>query len=309
MSQRIDGDGRISVSLAELIAMRARVAKLAVPRQETRASRSGQQASRMHGRGMDYAESRIYQAGDDVRRLDWRLTARSGKLHTKLFQEEREGRLLILIDNNACMHFGTRTRFKSVQAARAAALAAWYAIRGGDRVGAISFGQGEQMLRPQGGPRGALAVCGALAEWDRRGATATSEESLTDALVRARRLSHGASRVLIISDGWHGDVELRGRLLDLARYAEVGMLVVADPLESTLAPSGRYPLEYDGKRIEVVLEAERQQREFQNKLGLGQARLSQLARTLGLRCRVVDTTADPLDAVVALLGPNKRAAG
>lgn len=308
VSQRIDGDGRVSVSLAELIAMRARVAKLAVPRQETRTSHSGQQSSRMHGRGMDYAESRIYQAGDDVRRLDWRLTARSGKLHTKLFQEEREGRLLILIDNNACMHFGTRTRFKSVQAARAAALAAWYAIRAGDRVGAISFGQGEQLLRPQGGPRGALAVCGALAEWDRRGAMATSEESLTDALVRARRLSHGASRVLIISDGWHGDAELRGRLLDLARYSEIGMLVIADPLESTLAPAGRYPLEYDGKRIEVVLEAERQQREFLSKLGLGQARLSQLARTLGLRCRTLDTTADPLDALVALLGPGKRAA-
>ena len=308
VSQPGDGDGRVSVSLAELIAMRSRVAKLAVPRQDARTSHAGQQSSRMHGRGMDYAESRIYQAGDDIRRLDWRLTARSGKLHTKLFQEEREGRLLILIDNNACMHFGTRVRFKSVQAARAAALAAWYAIRGGDRVGAMSFGRGEQSIRPQGGPRGALAVCGALAEWDRRGALATGEESLTDALVRARRMSHGASRVLIISDGWHGDVDLRGRLLDLARYAQVGVLVVADALESTLAPAGRYPLEYDGKRIEVVLEAERQQREFQSKLGLGQARLSQLARSLGVRCHIMDTTADPFDAVAALLGPARRAA-
>ena len=87
---------------------------------------------------MDYAESRVYQPGDDVRRLDWRLTARSGELHTKLFQEEREGRLLILLDTHASMRFGTRVRFKSVQAARAAALAGWYAVRAGERVGAMA---------------------------------------------------------------------------------------------------------------------------------------------------------------------------
>ena len=121
---RSDGDGRVQVSLSELLAQRARVAHIALQPLDSRAASSGQQSSRLFGRGMDYAESRIYQPGDDVRRLDWRLTARSGKLHTKLFQEEREGRLLILLDSHASMRFGTRVRFKSVQAARAAALAA-----------------------------------------------------------------------------------------------------------------------------------------------------------------------------------------
>lgn len=116
-----DGDGRVSVSLAELLAQRARAARKPLPLRRSRAAPAGPQASRVHGRGMDYAESRAYQPGDDVRRLDWRLTARSGKLHTKLFQEEREGRLLVLLDTHASMRFGTRARFKSVQAARAAA--------------------------------------------------------------------------------------------------------------------------------------------------------------------------------------------
>jgi uncharacterized protein (DUF58 family) len=168
MSQSNDGDGRTRVSLAELIALRTRVGRAKLATLVSRSARSGQQSSRLYGRGMDYAESRVYQAGDDVRRLDWRLTARSGKLHTKLFQEDREGSLLILVDTHASMRFGTRVRFKSVQAARLAACAAWYAARAGERVGVMAFGQADSLLRPQAGPRGALAVCGALAEWDKR---------------------------------------------------------------------------------------------------------------------------------------------
>ena len=109
---RADGDGRSQVALAELIALRARVGRVRMAPLLSRSARSGQQSSGSSGLGMDYAESRVYQAGDDVRRLDWRLTARSGKLHTKLFQEDREGCLLILLDTHASMRFGTRTRFK-----------------------------------------------------------------------------------------------------------------------------------------------------------------------------------------------------
>jgi uncharacterized protein (DUF58 family) len=296
-----DGDGRIHVSLAELIALRARVAKVPPPHVVARTARSGQRPSRLHGRGMDYAESRVYQPGDDVRRLDWRLTARSGRLHTKLFQEEREGRLLVLLDTNAGMRFGTRARFKSVQAARAAALAAWYAVRGGDRVGALAFGTQHQLLRPKAGARGALAVAGALASWDAQ-TPAASGETLSAALQRAARLMHGASRVLLISDGFSCDTAARGYLLDLMRRAEVRVLVVADPMEMALPPAGRYPMAHEGKRFDVVLEGDRQREEFLRKLGAGREQLVALAEGMGLRQRTIDTSADPLEAVVSLLG-------
>ena len=267
--------------------------------------RAGQQSSRLYGRGMDYAESRVYQPGDDVRRLDWRLTARSGRLHTKLFQEEREGRLLILLDTHESMRFGTRARFKSVQAARAAALAAWYVVRAGERVGLMEFGSGYRLLRPQAGTRGALVVCGALAEWDSASAPMQGE-LLSDALLRARRLMHGANRVLLISDGLSCDAAARSRLLDLSGKAGVRLLVVADALELAMPPPGRYPLEHDGERREVVLFGERQRREFQQRLGAGQARLNSLAQDLGLPHSAIDTTSDPLDAVMSLLAPGVR---
>jgi uncharacterized protein (DUF58 family) len=306
----VDGDGRTRVALAELIALRARSARVRLAPMLSRAVRGGQQSSRLYGRGMDYAESRIYQAGDDVRRLDWRLTARSGKLHTKLFQEDREGSLLILLDTHASMHFGTRVRFKSVQAARAAASAAWYASRAGERVGMMALGRVQQRLRAQAGSRGALAVCGALADWDAVPAVRAdtpAPESLSNALSRATGVLHGASRVLLISDGFTCDPAARQRLLDLHRRAAVSVLVVADVLELGLAPPGRYPLEHDGVRREIALHTERQRRDFQQVLGAGPARLSELARSLGLRWSGIDTTADAFDSVTALLGTARPA--
>jgi uncharacterized protein (DUF58 family) len=306
VSRSAGGDGCSQVSLAELIALRARVGKVRMAPMLSRAARSGQQSSRLYGRGMDYAESRVYQAGDDVRRLDWRLTARSGTLHTKLFQEDREGCLLILLDTHPSMRFGTRVRFKSVQAARAAAAAAWYAIRAGERVGVMAFGHADQLVRPQAGPRGALAVCGALSDWDAQ-AMPDRSEPLSDALGRASRVLHGASRVLLISDGFSCDDTARKRLLDLGRHAKVSVLVVADVLELALAPAGRYPLEHAGKRSDVVLQSERQRGDFQRVLGAGQARLGELAQSLGLRWTSVDTTADAFDAVSGLLGVRRAA--
>lgn len=302
-----DGDGRSRTSLSELIGLRQRVAHARPVALVSRSARSGQQSSRLYGRGMDYAESRIYQPGDDVRRLDWRLAARSGKLHTKLFQEDREGCLLILLDTHASMQFGTRRRFKSVQAARAAAFAAWYAARAGERVGIMAFGRVEQILRPRAGTRGALAVCGALADWDAVSPSSRRDESLGDAVTRAGRLLHGASRVLLISDGFSCDAPARARLLGLARHAALSVLIIADVLERVPAPSGRYPVEHAGERSELLLQTERQRAEFQRAMGAGPARLSEMARSLGLRCAEVDTCADPFEQVDRLLGKPRPA--
>ncbi|MEO7052508.1 MAG: DUF58 domain-containing protein [Rhodanobacter sp.] len=301
VSQPNHGDGRSTVALTELIALRGRVGRARMAPLATRASRYGQQSSRLYGRGMDYAESRVYQSGDDVRRLDWRLTARSGKLHTKLFQEDREGSLLILLDTHASMAFGTRQRFKSVQAARAVALAAWYATRAGERVGVLAFGGVDQLLRPQAGPRGALMVCGALAQWDAR-PRPDRQQPLSEVLLRAAHLSHGANRVLLVSDGFSCDEAARQRLLDLTRHAAISVLVVADPLELALPPAGRYPLEHAGERREVLLQSARQRSDFRRALGSGAARLTGVAESLRLRHASIDTTADPYDAVAGLIG-------
>ncbi|HEX7770596.1 MAG TPA: DUF58 domain-containing protein, partial [Dokdonella sp.] len=131
------------VTLDELIGLAALAHGASLARtRRTPALRSGTSTSRWRGRGVDFRESRIYQPGDEIRHMDWRVTARSGKPHTKVFQEEREQGLLFVMDQNPGMRFGTKVRFKNVQAARAAALLAWMGAANGDRVGALGFGGG-----------------------------------------------------------------------------------------------------------------------------------------------------------------------
>ncbi|MDX1654777.1 MAG: DUF58 domain-containing protein, partial [Candidatus Competibacteraceae bacterium] len=126
---------------------------------------AGLHASRFRGRGIDFQESRNYQPGDDIRNMDWRVTARTGRPHTKLYREERERPVILLIDTGPTLFFGTRVAFKSVIAARAAALIGWAAVAAGDRVGASFFGAGPHgELRPLGGRRGALGLIRILAD-------------------------------------------------------------------------------------------------------------------------------------------------
>jgi uncharacterized protein (DUF58 family) len=294
-----DGDGRVRVALSELIALRNRVGHLRLPPQDSRATHVGTHTSRLYGRGMDYAESRAYQPGDDVRRMDWRLTARSGRLHTKLFQEEREGQLLIMLDQHASMRFGTRVRFKSVQAARAAACAAWYAARAGERIGLITFGGHAHLQRPRAGARGALDVCGVIARCD--ALPSDDAQPLSEALHHVIKLQQSANRVLLISDGQSTDEAAQRRMLEMMRHTALRILVVADALELQWAPSGQYPIEHAGERHRLTLQSEQQRQSFQQRLGAGQARLVQMAQSIGVPCKIIDTVADPLEPVAALL--------
>lgn len=300
------GDDRTAVSLPALIALRERVGRARVVPVASRAARGGQHVTRLFGRGMDYAESRVYQAGDDVRRLDWRLTARSGKLHTKLFQEDRESSTLIMLDTHASMRFGTRVRFKSVQAAHLAAALAWRTTQAGERIGMVGFGSGpDQVLRPQGGTRGALAVCGALATWD-GSAPATGGEAWSSALRRARHLLQRASRVILISDGFSCDAAAQAPLRELARRGSLSLVLVADVLELEAPLAGSYPLESLGKRGLVNLRSPSQQQEFLRVLGVGAARLRTKAEALGLPCVEVDVAADGCAASARILRSGRR---
>jgi hypothetical protein len=160
------------------------------------------------------------------------------------------------------------------------------------------------LQKPQGGARGALALCGALAGWDAQ-RSAPRREVLSAALLRGNRVLRGASQVLLISDGLSCDVAARARLLDLSQHGSVSVLIVADALERQLVPAGRYPMEQNGEQREVVLQGERQRSEFQRRLGRGQQQLGDMAQSLGLRWRDIDTVVDPFDAVLDVLGKGR----
>ena len=134
----------IRVTLAELIEMRHRVREVqlfSTPSQ--RSPLIGLHHSKLRGRGVDFDQVRVYQAGDDVRTIDWRVTARTQEPHTKLFHEERERPIFIMVEQSRRLFFGSGLMFKSVLAAQAASLIGWAALGHNDRVGGLVFGDNE----------------------------------------------------------------------------------------------------------------------------------------------------------------------
>jgi len=254
------GDG-IRPTLAELVALRA----LALGRRGARRGRhgsSGHALSPLRGRGMEYAESREYALGDDARHIDWRLTARSGRTHTKLFQSERERLTLVVADTAAALYFGTRVRFKSVQAARAGAVAAWIAVRDGDRIAALRGSVREPPVPPAAGPRGALRVLDALVRW--YAAPPAEDAGLASALDQAERLLRPGSRLLLLADPASVSAIPAMRWPALAAHHEVVVLLLVDPLEQS-PPSSQLSFAgtgTPGHRVELDLAAESQRQRW-----------------------------------------------
>ncbi len=214
---------------------------------------SGAHVSRFRGRGMDYLESRGYQPGDDIRSMDWRVTARSGRAHIKVYQEERERPIVLMLDLGPGMFFATRGAFKSVVAARAAAMIGWAAVHNGDRIGALLFNGGHHELRPLGGSRGALRLIRTLVEMtDPARAPGSRSDSvngqhLNDALMRLRRVARPGSLVFLLSDFYGCNTETRRHLQYLRKHTDIIALQIVDTLEVAPPPPGHYAIS-DGHR-------------------------------------------------------------
>jgi uncharacterized protein (DUF58 family) len=246
------GDG-IHLTAAELIALRPRCHSLRLPMRQAAASAlAGAYRSRFRGRGVDFVESRNYQPGDDIRNMDWRVTARTGRPHTKVFQEERERPVLVVVDANPSLFFGTRTRLKSVAAGQMAAAIAWSAVRRGDRIGGFLFAHGgHRELRPAGGRRGAMRLIQGLVQWLEPEAAAPGEtRPLSTALERVRHASRPGSLVIVISDFFGLDDDCNRHLSRLRQHNDVIGCQVVDAAEHDLPP-GRYPIT-DGRETAIL---------------------------------------------------------
>ena len=295
------------VTLDDLIAMRLRARRFARPATRVSGHHSATHGSRFRGRGVDYVESRGYQPGDDIRQMDWRVTARTGRPHTKLFQEEREQSILLLVDANPSMRFGTRVRFKSVQAARTAALLAWASVQSGDRVGALAFGPGFiGEVKPNGGPRGALRVLRALVEWDAVAARGGAATPLSQALQRARRLARPGSRVILLSDGFSADIAAEGPLSLLAEHCDVAAIILADPLEQAAPPPGRYAVHGDSGNVLLDFAAQRLRARWPQLFAERRENLLSMLKRRALRSSMLDTRAEPESALPRILGMERR---
>lgn len=296
------GGSAIAATLPELIGLRALVQGRRGARQGSHGLQ-GHALSNLRGRGMEYAESREYAQGDDARHIDWRLTARSGRTHTKLFQAERERLTLIVADTAPALYFGTRTRFKSAQAARAGALAAWVAVRDGDRIAALRAAPDEAPVTPASGPRGALRVLDALVRWYAQ--PPARDDGLPVALDHARRLLRPGSRLLVLADPASIAQVPSERWPALAMHHELIVLLLTDPLERT-PPAARLPfVSAGGGRIELGLDIASTRQRWRHEFSIPVDAALESLRARGIRAMEL-SSADPSDAWLPLLDRKGR---
>lgn len=243
------------ISINELIALRQQARNLNLNRkQAARAELAGGHASRFRGRGMDYQESRIYQPGDDIRNMDWRVTARTGRPHTKLYQEERERPVVVCVDLNPSMFFASRGALKSVVAARAASLIGWAAAAHGDRIGALLFNGEHHELPPQGGKHGVLRLISQLVRQSdplENLKHPPHPEGLNIALARLRRVSRPGSLIFLLSDFYGIDDETGKHLMRLRQHNDVVAIQLIDALELSPPPPARYAVS-DGQHEGIL---------------------------------------------------------
>ncbi|WP_442792654.1 DUF58 domain-containing protein [Pseudoalteromonas sp. T1lg75] len=240
--QQLHSNGH-SLALKELTYYKTKTQLLDLAvRKRIRSPHSGQYLAPHKGRGMEFAEVRHYQSGDDVRSIDWRVTARTGEAHTKLFQEEKERPVLMLVDFSASMQFGSQLLFKSVQAAHLAALIAWSACARGDKLGALVFNdQQHHEFRPQSRDKAVLRVFHGLLDSHKQQQTLSSSTTGTDLLRQLQRLNQLAkpgSTVYLLSDfamlQQDNNPAIERELQRLARHCEVVACVISDPFEQHL---------------------------------------------------------------------------
>lgn len=226
----------VNVCLAELLQYQKQAIHWLPPALSVWSQLNGQHNSQQKGRGMNFSEVRLYQAGDDVRSIDWRVTARTGKTHTKLFTEEREQPVMLMLDLSPSMKFGSQLLLKSVQTTHFASLLSWLAVNQQDRIGAVIYnGLSLRECKPTARQQGPLRIIHALIEAHQQMLVAQhvplSREGWQGALRHLHHLCPKGSDIAIVSDFYSLSMDDKQMLSQLRQHNRVQFVLVFDPLE------------------------------------------------------------------------------
>lgn len=303
---QIKMSGKITITLDELLLLKADARGFSfLPRQPVDSLLAGRHASRLRGRGLAFEEIRRYQQGDDVRTMDWKVTARLRSPHVRVYSEERERPVLFLIDQRRPMFFGSRRAMKSVTAAEVAALGAWRALGSGDRVGGIVFNEAELVdLRPQ---RRQSQVLRLLQETVRLNQALAENEppsgmlTLNHALEAARRCAHHDHLVVLVSDFDGADDETRRLVTQIAAHNDMLAIAIYDPLGASLQARPGMLAAVASTTIPVPLDAgfpAAFQHAFANRLD----EWTEIFRALKVPVLPISTTTPPAASLRELLG-------
>ncbi len=296
----------ISASLESLIKDKYRVYKLNVATDKKSARTSGgNYRSVFKGRGMDFDEVREYKEGDDVRMVDWRVTARQGKTYTKVFREERERHIYFLLDQRSTMRFGTKQAFKSVIAAHITALLAWSFKEKGDKIGGLLLSDKEmQPFFPSRLQRDLMQFLNeiSLKTNEKHSLKPIEEEiSLQTACWKLRHFCKSGNIVFFISDFADLTEDTLKCLASFAKSNEVILINVFDELEGTCPPPNVYAVTNGDETISLNMRSSKVQKAYVNYFKQRYDMLKDFALKYGIHYIPVSTGMNYVDVVAHAL--------
>lgn len=306
------GTEGVTVGLADLIRLQHKARGFTfLPRQPLHSLLAGRHASRIRGRGFDFEELRRYLPGDDIRSIDWRVTARTQKPYTRVFTEERDRPALLLVDQRIGMFYGTRKDLKSVTAAKLAALGAWRVESVGDRVGALVFDDEDVVeIRPQRSRSTVMRILQTVVEKNRALRADSPQKSepsmLNEVLEQACRIAAHDHLVTVISDFDGVDDDTRGLVLRLSRHNDVILLLVHDPSALELPEAGRLVVSDGDLQVEIDTEHGGERKRL---LEFSSGRIERVLawqREIGVPVLAVTTAEEPDEQIRRQLGWSPR---
>lgn len=299
---------RAYVTLDDLLKLRHRATGFSfLPHQPVHSLLAGRHASRVRGRGLDFEELRPYVAGDDTRAIDWPATARFGRAHVRVYNEERDRSVLLLVDQRLSMFFGSRHAMKSVVAAEAAALAAWRVTSLGDRAGAIVFSEVDIVeVRPRAREAAVRQIASALVRQNqalRIGDGWVAEPGLlNEALRRAARLATHDWLICLITDAFGADETTVELVTRMTSHNDVLTIFIHDPLEASLPDVGNVVMADAASQIEVDTSAHALRTRFAADFITRRDRIATFSRDRAIPILPISTEHDVVDQLRKLLG-------
>lgn len=278
-----------------LLAKRLRIASLP----QIHGMLAGSHASKQKGRGLDLDQLRIYQPGDDIRAIDWRVTARTQKPHTRIYKEERERPVVVLCDQRSPMFFGTKRSFKSVVAAQCAALISWAALDHGDRIGSVILTNEKEIdFRPKQRAQHVLQIIQSMNNANHRLQNQSDVTcTLSNTLSQLKQTLTPGTTLYMISDFFDLSEQDKEALFSLRRHNHIVALQVYDDLERQSPPPGLYPVT-DGKQQGVLNTQSRStQQAYAEAVNIWQQGIERTFKQLGINHHQINAGEIPFAAL------------
>lgn len=305
-------DSCVYANLDELVRLRFQASGYSfLPRQPVHSILSGRHSSRLRGRGLNFEEIRNYLPGDDTRQIDWKVTARTRKPHVRVYTEEKDRTVWLLVDQRMCMFFGSRWKMKSVTAAEAAALSAWRVLSTGDRVGALVYDDAEiSIIPPHRSQDRVLQILKTIVQKNHALNVGSNFEPgphmLNQALQRVSSLARHDCLICLVGDGTGINADTRKHVTRLTEHNDVLSVFVFDPMEQTMPNAGRLVFSDGREQLEFNSEEKKLRESYSNNFLQRLERMRTTSRKHSIPLLLVDTATPVLDQVRDQLGRHGR---